>query len=131
MRNDTRIGTPTTPDSNNRNARKLLGPAQFGGNVLVQLKNETSVHDFEQAIKREHGCLSAFNSRRVVHEVFPEQPVWEGEVLTFDLLNHPTHARCYVWAVDGQVTAVLHEGPVDSPRAAVRAVIGADKSGKP
>ena len=49
--------------------------------------------------------------------------MWQGEVLTFDLLNHPTAARCYAWAVDGNVTAVLHDGPVDSPRAAVRVFV--------
>jgi len=95
------------------------------------LKKEPSIHDFERAIKREYGCLSALHSRRVVNEVFPERSVWEGEVLTFDLLNHPTYARCYAWAMDGEVTAVIHEGPVDSPRAAVRAVMGADTSEKP
>ena len=30
----------------------------------------------------------------------------------------------YAWSVDGRVTAVLHEGPVDSPQAAVRTAIG-------
>ncbi len=38
---------------------------------------------------------------------------------------------CYAWSVDGRVTAVLREGPVDSPQAAVRAAIVAEhKEGK-
>ena len=47
--------------------------------------------------------------------------VWEGEVLVFDLIRHPTAATAYAWSVGQQVTAVLHEGPVDSPQAAVTA----------
>jgi hypothetical protein len=42
-------------------------------------------------------------------------------VLVFVLTDHPTARYCYAWEVDGRVTAVLHEPPVDSPRAAVRA----------
>ena len=49
------------------------------------------------------------------------------EVLSFSLLGQPAGATfCYAWEVDGEVTAVLHEGPVDSPLAAVRAAIMAD-----
>ncbi len=44
-------------------------------------------------------------------------------MLVFELLDRPTASRCYAWEVDGEVTAVLHEGPVDSPQAAVRASI--------
>ena len=61
-----------------------------------------------------------------VDERFQGQPVWEGEVLVFDLLDHPNATRCYAWEVGGQVTAVLHEPPVDSPQAAVRAAIVAE-----
>ncbi len=45
-----------------------------------------------------------------------------------ELEGHPTASRCYTWGVDGQVTAVLHEGPIDSPQAAVRAPILAGRS---
>ncbi len=58
-----------------------------------------------------------------VREEFQGQTVWEGEVLVFYLLDHPTAPWCYAWSVDDRVTAVLHEGPVDSPEAAVRAAI--------
>ena len=46
--------------------------------------------------------------------------------MVFQLLDHPTAPKCYAWEVDGEVTAVLHEGPVDSPEAAVRAAIVAE-----
>jgi hypothetical protein len=94
------------------------------------LKQKTSIHDFERAIKREYGCLSALHSRRVVNELFQEHS-WQGEVLTFDLLNHATAARCYAWAVDGEVTVMLHDGPVDSPRTAVRSFVEAEHSQEP
>ena len=47
-------------------------------------------------------------------------------MLVFQLQGHPTVSKCYAWEVDGEVTAVLHEGPVDSPLKAVRAAIMAD-----
>ena len=90
------------------------------------MEKEVSVHEFEQAIKQTHGCLSALHSRKFLHENVQGQPVWHGEVLTFDLLNHPTAQRCYAWAVEGRVTAVLHEGPVDSPQAAVRETLATE-----
>ncbi len=49
-------------------------------------------------------------------------------MLVFDLLDYPTTQRCYAWEVDGQVTAVLHMGLVNSPVAAVRASILAEES---
>ncbi len=55
------------------------------------------------------------------------RPVPEGKVLVFELLDRPTASRCYAWEVDGEVTAVLHEGPVDSPQKAVLASILADE----
>ena len=56
--------------------------------------------------------------REHVVEKVEGETVWEGEVLVFALRDHPTAHLCYAWEVDGQVTAVLHEGPVDSPLAA-------------
>ena len=62
-------------------------------------------------------------------EKFNGETVWEGEVLVFALKDHPTAHLCYAWEVDGQVTAVLHTGPVDSPVKAARAVIVSDHDG--
>ena len=50
-------------------------------------------------------------------------------MLVFELLDHPTAPRCYAWEVDGEVTAVLHTGSVDSPLKAVRAAIVSDHDG--
>ena len=47
-------------------------------------------------------------------------------MLVFDLLDHPDATRCYAWEVDGEVTAVLGVGPIESAEDAVRAAILAD-----
>ena len=50
-------------------------------------------------------------------------PLWQGEVLVFELLDHPEATSCYAWEVDGEVIAVLGVGPVQSASDAVRASI--------
>ncbi len=54
-------------------------------------------------------------------EAFEHETVWEGEVQVFRRLDQPTAPKCYAREVGGEVTVVLHTGPVDSPQAAVRA----------
>ena len=88
--------------------------------------NELSVDEFSNVIRTTHGADAGLIGRVSVHETFDGQIVWEGDVLVFNLHGHPTARRCYAWSADGRVTAVLHEGPIKSPRAAVRAAIAAD-----
>ena len=88
--------------------------------------NELPVWGFQHAIREAYGARSEMVERVHVHETFKGKTVWEGDVLVFDLLDHPTAPRCYAWEVNGEVTAVLHEPPVDSPLKAVRASILAD-----
>ena len=85
--------------------------------------NELSLEGFEHAIKETHGAKAQFLYREQVVEEFEGETVWEGEVLVFILDGHPTASFCYAWEVDGRVTDVLHEPPVDTPLAAVRAAI--------
>lgn len=92
--------------------------------------NELPISSFKRAIRATHGTQSRLIERVHVFEEFEGQPVWEGEVLVFELLDHPTAPKCYAWQVDGTVTAVLHETPVDSPQAAVRAAIVATQRGR-
>ena len=96
------------------------------GNVVAAV-NEQPIATFESAIRAMHGAGSRLISRERVDERFGGDPVWQGEVLVFELLDHPTATRCYAWEVDGEVTAVLGEPPVDSAAAAVRASIMADE----
>ena len=85
--------------------------------------NEQPISTFQAAILATHRSRSELRVRVPVSESFEGETVWEGEVLVFDLLDHPTATTVYAWSVDEQVTAVLHEGPVNSAAAAVRASI--------
>ncbi len=88
--------------------------------------NKLPISTFEHAIQDTHGARSQLLRRELILEKFKGETVWQGEVLVFQLLDHPTASMCYAWAVGGWVTAVLHTGPVDSPVKAVRASILAE-----
>ncbi len=85
--------------------------------------NELAIPGFERAIRETHGSESELIERVRVDEQFEGDPVWQGEVLVFRLLDHPEADRCYCWEVDGSVTAVLGVAGVDSAIKAVRASI--------
>ena len=85
--------------------------------------NEIATEGFQRAILQAHGARSQLITRERVVEKVEGETVWEPEVLVFAIKDNPTAHLCYAWEVDGQVTAVLHEGTVDSPAAAVRAAI--------
>ncbi len=88
--------------------------------------NDIPLVRFQEAIHATHGVQAQLVGRERVSETYEGETVWKGEVLVFTLTDHPTAAFCYAWELDGQVTAILHEGPVDSPLAAVRAAILAE-----
>jgi hypothetical protein len=56
-------------------------------------------------------------------------------VQVFDLTGHPTATRAYAWSspIEGSTKrrffAVLHQPPVDTPQAAVRAAIVVEQKG--
>ena len=81
------------------------------------------------AVETQHGCRAVHRDIIRVREEYEGQPVWDGEVFVFDLLDHPTAKVAYGWSdpVPGtenrRFYAVLHTGPVDSPEKAVRAAI--------
>jgi len=93
------------------------------------LVNDVPIEALKEAIRNLHGCDSTWVESVPVKETFEGQIVWEGEVQVFDLIGHPTAKRCYAWshATGGsdkrRFVAVLHQGPVDSPQAAVRGAI--------
>ncbi len=73
-----------------------------------------------------------------VRETFQSETVWEGTVEVFELLGHPSAVICYAWEspAEGEgkprIYAVLHQPPVKSPTAAVRAAIIQDRrEGRP
>jgi len=85
------------------------------------------IEALKEVIRNLHGCEATWVDSVPVKEVFQGQTVWEGVVQVFDLRGHPTAQHCYAWshAIEGsgkrRFVAVLHQGPVDSPQAAVRA----------
>lgn len=83
------------------------------------------------AIRELHGGNPSWIGSFPVTETFQGHTVWDGTVQVYSLQGHPSATRCYAWPYiteDGKrhVIAVLHEGPVDSPQAAVRAAIVQD-----
>jgi hypothetical protein len=90
---------------------------------------DSIVEALRQAIRDLHGFDSTYRETQKVREVFHGKTVWEGEVFTFDLAGHPTARLGYGWATKGsgsisvRFVAVLGEGKIDSPEAAVRAWI--------
>jgi hypothetical protein len=97
--------------------------------------NVNDIEELQAAILRLHGCKSTWVESVRVKETFRGETVWDGVVQVFDLVGHSTANRCYAWSHgfdDSQKRkfyAVLHQGPVDSPRNAIRAaIIGEAKS---
>jgi hypothetical protein len=70
-----------------------------------------------------------------VKETFDGKTVWEGIVHVFKLNGHPRAKQAYAWSspIEGsdkrRFFAVLHQPPVTSPVAAVRAAIVAEQRG--
>lgn len=93
--------------------------------------NEPTISDHLRAVETQHGGKAAFVQSVPVHEEHDGQPVWDGTVHVFDLAGHPVAKRAYAWSYerpDGKrrFVAVLHFGPIKSPRDAVRAAIVAE-----
>ena len=86
-----------------------------------------------KAVERMHGGSAQLAQSVLVCETFEGKPVWEGVVHVFDLTGHPTASRAYAWSspIEGSTKrrffAVVHQPPVDSPQAAVRAAIVAEQ----
>jgi len=97
--------------------------------IKKKLVSEVSTNALREVIKSLHGCDSTWIESVPVRETFEGETVWEGTVQVFDLKDHPTAKRCYVWSHTvgdsnkRRFVAVLHQGPIDSPQAAVRAAI--------
>jgi hypothetical protein len=76
-----------------------------------------------------HTCKAEWQESVPVKETFQGQIIWEGIVQVFKLIDHPSTKKCYAWSylIDDsgkrKFVAVLNEGPIDSPKAAVEASI--------
>jgi hypothetical protein len=93
------------------------------------MKIQQELRALKKAILDLHGCKATWIESVPVKEVFEGETVWEGIVQVFNLEGHPTAKCCYAWShhLEGskkrRFFAVLHQLPIDSPQAAVRAVI--------
>jgi hypothetical protein len=85
--------------------------------------------ELKEATENVHGGIATLAQSVPVRETFEGKPVWEGVVHVFRLTGHPTALYAYAWSspIEGSTKrrffAVLHQPPVDSPQAAVRAAI--------
>src|SRR3954452_13812474 len=86
-----------------------------------------------ETVEKMHGGTATLAQSVPVRETFEGKPVWEGVVHVFDLAGHATATRAYAWSspIEGstkrRVFAVLHQPPIDSPQAALRAAIVAEQ----
>src|SRR6266478_4620025 len=94
---------------------------------------EVEADQLKQAVEGMHGGTATLTQSAPVRETFDGKTVWEGVVHVFDLTGHPTATRAYAWSspIEGSTKrrffAVLHQPPVGSPQAAVRAAIVAEE----
>src|SRR5215472_5725526 len=90
---------------------------------------EVEADQLKQTVESMHGGTATLAQSVPIRETFEGETVWEGVVQVFDLAGHPTAPRAYAWSspIAGSTKrrffAVLHQPPVDSPQAAVRAAI--------
>jgi hypothetical protein len=88
--------------------------------------------ELKRAVESLHGGTATFVRSVPVHISHRDKTVWNGAVTVFDLKDSPSGAtRAYAWSYglpDGrrQSFAILHAGPIASPRDAVRAAIMAE-----
>jgi len=85
------------------------------------------IEKLQAEIRATHGCDSRHVSTNRVRALWDFRLAWQGDVETFDLIDHSAAARCYAWTYEdgGQprIAAVLELPPINSPFTAVDAFI--------
>lgn len=96
---------------------------------------EVAPSELKRAVESQHGGKARLLQAVPVKETFEGAKVWEGVVHIFDLTGNPKATRAYAWSspIEGsdkrRFFAVLHVGAINSPVAAVRAAIVAERRG--
>lgn len=86
----------------------------------------------KQAIEYQFGGTAMHVQATPIVDTFNGATIWEGVVHEFVLTDHPSAKRAYAWSspIEGsgkrRLFTELHFPPIDSPLAAVRAVITAE-----
>lgn len=92
-------------------------------------KRPNGADKLSEAIRELHGCESLWLRSVPVVERQEGKIVWEGTVEVFWLHDHPTARLYYAWShvIEGSMRSrsvvFLHQPPVDSSEAVVRAAI--------
>ena len=94
---------------------------------------EVEVDQLQKAIEGLHRCSARLAQSVPIKQTHKGAAVWEGVVHVFELEGHPTASSAYAWSSPIEETtdkrrffAVLHQPPITSPSAAVRAAIMAE-----
>lgn len=81
----------------------------------------------KEAVQEQLGCASSVVSTEHFRETHDGNVVWDGDMVLFDLINHPTARQCYAWAneKDGKwhSVVVLKTPKTDSPKKAFWAFV--------
>src|SRR4030042_4993904 len=95
---------------------------------IIKPNSEASVDALQKAILDLHDCKATWVKSVPIKEIFEGETLWEGAVQVFTV-DHPKSRFCYAWShgLEGskkrRFFAVLHQGPIDSPKKAIRASI--------
>ena len=90
---------------------------------------EAPIDALRRAVEDLHRCTALFVRAVHVRENVETMPAWNGLVSIFELTGHPTASRAYAWSYETGggaarcYRAILRQGPIDSPRAAVRSTL--------
>jgi hypothetical protein len=84
-------------------------------------------HALEKEVAEQHGTVARYTDTVTVREVLGDVIDWHGDVHVLDLYGHPFARRAFVWSVRTgkrhRWQIVLAVPPIESPSAAVRAVL--------
>src|SRR5438132_857730 len=88
------------------------------------------IDELKDVIRELHGTEATHVETVPVKETFQGQPVWEGDVEVFDLVDHPKASRVFAWSHETndpenprQHITVLQIPPATTPLRAVQVAI--------
>ena len=82
--------------------------------------NEKPLSYFANLIRASYGVEAILTDIERVDCVLDSETRWEGDVLVFALIDHPTATTCYAWETHENVNVVLRTTLADRAYAAVR-----------
>ena len=59
---------------------------------------EPNITPYLQAVEGLHNCKATFKEMAHIREAFEIRLVWEGDVYTFNLEDHPQAKTAYAWS---------------------------------